>query len=98
MYPSKLAAADIEHRTPTVSRRERINRVIHEELLYARLLSSALAYFQGVINDLKKNSCNAVAQARTEIPLLVTDTESEFPILGSTHIVARAAQRKAISD
>ncbi|HEV2170042.1 MAG TPA: amino acid racemase [Candidatus Binatus sp.] len=97
VYPSRLAAAGIEHRIPNAAQRERINQVIYEELVRARFEPSSLAYFQTVICDLAHDGCDAVALACTEIPLLVSTTESELPILDSTRILARAALREAVA-
>jgi len=97
VYPSKLAPAGIEHRVPNGAQRERINRIIYDELVRARILRSSLVYFQDVIRDLARDGCDAVALACTEIPLLVGEAESELPILDSTRLLARAAVRVAIS-
>lgn len=97
VYPSKLGPAGIAHRLPTPSQRERINRIIYDELVAARFLPSSLAYFQDVIRDLAQNGCDAVALACTEIPLLVSQADSELPILDSTRILACAALRMATS-
>jgi aspartate racemase len=66
-------------------------------LVRARFLPSSLAYFHGVIYDLATNGCDAVALACTEIPLLISEADSELPILDSTRILAHAALRLATS-
>jgi aspartate racemase len=95
VYPSRLAAAGIEHRIPNAAQRERINQIIYYELVRARFEPSSLAYFQSVIRDLASDGCDAVALACTEIPLLVGEDDSGLPILDSTRILARAALREA---
>ncbi len=97
VYPSKLAPAGIDHRIPNTTQRLRINQIIYDELVHARFLPSSLAYFQDVIRDLATDGCDAVALACTEIPLLVSEAESELPILDSTRILARTALRVATS-
>ena len=52
VYPSKLAPAGIEYRVPNVEQRERINQIIYDELVNARILPESRAYFQNVIRDL----------------------------------------------
>ena len=52
VYPSKLAPAGIEYRIPNVEQRERINQIIYDELVNARILPESRAYFQNVIRDL----------------------------------------------
>jgi aspartate racemase len=95
VYPSRLAPAGIDHRVPNPDQREGINQIIYDELVRACFLPSSLAYFQDVIRDLASDGCDAVALACTEIPLLVSEADSELPILDSTRILARAALRRA---
>jgi aspartate racemase len=96
VYPSKITAVGIEHMIPEVKYRERINQIIFDELINARFTSEALAYFKGIINELKNKGCDAVILGCTEIPLLVTQEDSSLPILDSTRLLARAALKKAI--
>jgi aspartate racemase len=97
VYPSRLAAAGIGHRVPNPAQRGRINQIIYDELVRSRFERSSLEYFQDVIRDLKSDGCDAVALSCTEIPLLVTEKDSELPILDSTRILARAALCAATS-
>src|SRR5438132_12046900 len=84
------------HCIPGKKERERINRVIFDELVYAQFTSSSLAYFTEVIRGLKEEGCDAVVLGCTEIPLLVTPETSPLPTLDSTRLLARAALRKAV--
>ncbi len=95
VYASKLGPAGIEYRIPDAGQRARINRIIYDELVYARILPESFAYFQNVIRELAADGCDAVALACTEIPLLIGEAESPLPILDSTRILARAALRRA---
>lgn len=95
VYPSKLAPAGIDCRVPNAEQRARINRIIYEELVYARFIPESRAYFQNVIRELGDSGCDAVALACTEIPLLISPVDSPLPILDSTRIIARAALREA---
>jgi aspartate racemase len=97
VYPSKLASAGIDYRIPNVGQRRRINQIIYDELVCARILQESLAYFQDVIRELAGDGCDAVALSCTEIPLLVNEANSPLPILDSTRILARAALRQAIA-
>lgn len=96
VYPAKLAAAGIEHTVPTAEERERIDRIIFDELVYAKFTPQALSYYLEVIGRLKAVGCDAVVLGCTEIPLLVTPKASPLPTLDSTRILARAAVRKAV--
>ena len=96
VYPSKLTPAGIECRVPKLEQRERINQIIYDELVNARILPESRAYFQNVIRELADGGCDAVALSCTEIPLLISPADSPLPVLDSTRILSRAALRKAI--
>jgi aspartate racemase len=98
VYPSKLKPAGIDYRIPDAQQRQRINQIIYDQLVYARILPESLAYFQDVIAELAADGCDGVALACTEIPLLISEAESPLPILDSTRILARAALRQAVAD
>ena len=95
VYREKLAARGIAHEIPEGDDRERINAIIFNELVYGRLEESSKRYFRSVIEILGARGCDAVILGCTEIPLLVTDTESPLPAIDSTRTLARAALREA---
>src|SRR5512142_2096553 len=96
VYPERLARMGIGHYRPREFERERINQIIFDELVYGRFTSESLAYFNGVIGELKSLGCDAVVLGCTEIPLLVVPERSPLPCLDSTRLLARAALRKAL--
>jgi aspartate racemase len=97
VYPAKLTPRGIDFLIPQPTERERINRIIFDELVYADFRSESLAYFQKVIARVKNEGCDAVILGCTEIPLLVNDSNSPMPTLDSTRILARAALRRSLS-
>ena len=97
VYPPRFAARDIRQVLPPPEQRAEINRIIFDELVNGVIKPEALAYFQGVIADLKAQGCDAVALSCTEIPQLVSEANSPLPVLDSTRLLARAALRKAVS-
>lgn len=52
----------------------------------------------GIIGDLERAGCDAVALSCTEIPLLVTPEASPLPTLDSTRLLAHAAVAMACGD
>ena len=98
VYRTKLDAANIAHLIPESKDRERINKIIFEELVWGRFTSESRACFGEVIGKLKNQGCDAVVLGCTEIPLLVTQESSPLPTLDSTRLLARAALREAISS
>jgi len=96
VYRETLKAAGIDHRVPPAEQRERVHRLIFDELVHGTFQPRTQAYFTELIRSLKDEGCDAVALACTEIPLLMTPESSPLPMLDSTRILARAALRKAV--
>ncbi len=96
VYPEALRTAAIDYRIPTKEQRERIDRIIFDELVSAQILPQSLAYYLEVIRLLQQEGCDAVVLGCTEIPLLVTPESSPLPALDSTRLLAKAAVRKAV--
>ena len=95
VYPAKFAAAGIAREIPPADDRERINRIIFDELVNGHFEEPARRFFQDLIARLKNRGCDAVALSCTEIPLLIGEADSSLPILDSTRLLARAALREA---
>lgn len=97
VYPQELEKRGLAWLRPGEEERERINRIIFDELVYGNFTCESLSYFQQVIEALKRRGCDAVVLGCTEIPLLVNDANSPLPVLDSTRLLARAALRQALS-
>jgi aspartate racemase len=69
-----------------------------DELVYGMTKPESIAYFQSVIRLFKEQGCQAVVLGCTEIPLILNDENSPLPTLDSTHLLARAALRKAVNS
>lgn len=95
VYPTKLAAVNIEHLTPTTNEQGNINEIIFDQLVKGLFTTKSRAYFTKVIDQLKNRGCDAVVLGCTEIPLLITQEDSPLPTLDSTRLLAMAALRKA---
>ena len=96
VYAERLKGAGIEHRIPGSQQREKINRIIFDELVNAEFTPRSLAYMTEIIRTLADEGCDAVVLGCTEIPLLVTPDASPLPTLDSTRLLARAALRKSV--
>jgi aspartate racemase len=96
VYPETLKASGISYHIPRKEQRERIDRIIFDELVNAQFLPRSLAYFVEVIRGMKDEGCDAVVLGCTEIPLLVTPESSPLPMLDSTRLLGKAAVRKAV--
>src|SRR5262249_12102039 len=98
VYPAKLHSRAIKCEIPTAQERQQINAFILDELVYGRFEASTRAYFQQVIAEGKQHGMDAVVLGCTEIPLLISETDSPLPTLDSTRILARAALREAVRE
>jgi aspartate racemase len=96
VYPEKLEQMGIGYMRPTEEQQEQINAIIFGELVRGQQTAESLFYFEQVIEYFKLHGCDAVVLGCTEIPLLVSDSDSPLPTLDSTRTLARAALRHAI--
>jgi aspartate racemase len=96
IYPEKLRARGLEYARPRSAERDEINRIIMDELVYGVFKPEAVAYFQQVIARMKDEGCDAVILGCTEIPLIMSDSNSPLPTLDSTRLLARAALQQAV--
>jgi aspartate racemase len=98
VYADKLAVAGIEWRIPESEDRERLQRIIFDELVVSRVTSEAREEARRIIAMLRsEESCDAIVLGCTELPLLVTEGVSSLPTLDSTRLLARAAIEHAVT-
>jgi aspartate racemase len=97
IYPKVLERFGIATRFPDTADQERIDQIIHKELVYGRFPEPSRLYFNGVFQRLKEEGCQAAVLGCTEIPLLVDPDDCPLPTLDSTRLLARAALRHAVS-
>lgn len=96
VYPPALAACGLAYAIPTVAERERIDRIIFDELVKGVIRPESRAYFEQVFSRLGERGCDAVVMGCTEIPLLIDPARSPLPTLDSTRLLARAALNRAL--
>jgi aspartate racemase len=95
VYPDKLAARGLEYLRPSSADADEIDRIIMEELVYGVFKPEAAETFQRIIGGMKEEGCDSVVLGCTEIPLIISDSNSPLPTLDSTRLLARAALRRA---
>ena len=98
VYRDAAARAGLAMQIPDTSDRDRINRIIFDELVAGRFLPESRDYFNQVMADLKSRGCDAAVLGCTEIPLLVDPLAAPLPTLDSTRLLARAAIREALKE
>jgi aspartate racemase len=96
VYPEKLEQLGIAYLLPTKEQQEHINAIIFDELVRGEQTPESLFYFEQVIESFKTQGCDGVVLGCTELPLLVSESESPLPALDSTRTLARAALRYAL--
>src|SRR5262245_2402852 len=96
VYPESLAAFGIEREIPESDDREKINRIIFDELVNGIFPESSRLYLNEVTEKLKRQGCDAVVLGCTELPLIVRRDDCPLPTLDSTRLLARAALRNAM--
>jgi aspartate racemase len=97
VYPRALARHGIACIKPAAAERAECNRFIMDELVHERFTPQCVAWFQGVIERLRLQGCDAVVLGCTEIPLVISDANACLPTLDSTRLLARAALRFSLS-
>lgn len=95
VYPQACHSAGLECIRPSDERRDRMGRLIMDELVQGVFKPTTVEFFQATIGDFKAAGCDAVILGCTEIPLIIDDGNSPLPTLDSTRLLARAAVRHA---
>jgi aspartate racemase len=96
VYPGKFSEYGLNHHIPDKEDREKINRIIFDELVNGIITEESRNFFYTIIEKLKKLNCDAVVLGCTEIPLIVEPDDSPLPTLDSTRILSKAAVKLAV--
>ncbi len=91
VYERAMTARGIECITPTASEQVEINRIIFDGLIHGRFLAQSQNQYYDTIDRLVERGCDGIAMVCTEIPLLLSQSEVEVPLIDSTRLLARAA-------
>jgi aspartate racemase len=98
VYPEKLGPRGLRYLRPNPDERGEIDRIIMDELVYGVFKPEGISFFQQVIARMKHGGCDAVVLGCTEIPLIISDANSQLPTLDSTRLLARAALARAVQS
>lgn len=97
-YRERIEAAGIEVRVPEADARERVHRVIYDELCLGRIEDASRAAFRALIAELVAHGAQGVILGCTEIGLLVGEGDAEVPLFDTARIHAEAAADWALGD
>ena len=98
VYPDVLNKFGIHSHIPDEDDREKIDKIIFNELVNGIFKQKSRLYFNTVIQKLKDQGCDAVVLGCTEIPLLVDPADCPLPTLDSTRLLSRAALKEALKE
>jgi len=98
VYERALAQRGLERLVPDEPVREQLNTAIFDELCQSIFNAETTQRFVAAIEDLKARGAECVILGCTEIPLIVSETNSPLPVLDSTRLLAKYAVNEATSD
>jgi len=87
----------VEVQIPNEEDRERIHRVIFEELCKGVLKNDSRQAILSIIGKLVGAGCQGIILGCTEIPMLVQPGDTETPLIDTTAIHAQAALERALA-
>ena len=82
--------------TPKPEDRDQINRIIFEELVKGILTPESRQIYVRIIHDLQQRGAQGVILGCTEIPLLITQSDTPIPVFDTTQLHAEYAVREAL--
>lgn len=96
-YRERIEAAGIAVLTPEAGERERVHRIIYDELCLGRILDGSREDYRGIIAGLVARGAQGVILGCTEIGLLIGAGDAEVPLFDTTRIHAEAAADWALA-
>jgi aspartate racemase len=95
-YKERLTSNGLNVIVPEAVERERMNKIIFEELCLGKIEEKSRDFFKSVINSLKIKGAEGIVLGCTEIGLLIKENDSEIPIFDTAAIHAEEAVKKAV--
>ena len=89
---------NIEAIIPSPASRDEGHRIIYEELCCGRLLAKSRQTYLQIIENLKDSGAEAIILGCTEIPLLISQNDTEVPVLDTTTLHAAHAVELATTE
>jgi aspartate racemase len=90
-YSERIEAAGIGVSVPDAAQRERVHRVIYDELCLGRILDASRDDYRAIVADLIAQGAQGVILGCTEIGLLVSAGDADVPLFDTARIHAEAA-------
>lgn len=96
-YRERIEAAGIAVLTPDAAQRERVHRVIYDELCLGRIVDTSRDDYRTIMADLIPRGAQGVILGCTEIGLLVDQNDAAVPLFDTARIHAEAAADWALT-
>lgn len=96
-YRERIEAAGIAVLTPDAMQRERVHRVIYDELCVGRIVDTSRDSYRAIIAGLVARGAQGVILGCTEIGLLVGEGDATVPLFDTARIHAEAAADWALA-
>ncbi|MES2671872.1 MAG: aspartate/glutamate racemase family protein [Pseudomonadota bacterium] len=96
-YRERIEAAGIAVLTPDTAQRERVHRVIYDELCLGRILDASRDDYRTIMADLVARGAQGVILGCTEVSLLVGESDASVPLFDTARIHAEAAADWALA-
>lgn len=96
-FKDRLRAQGIDVVVPEAADRAEIHRVIFEEIVMGKLEEKSRQAYRDIIARQVANGAQGVILGCTEIPLLITQSDSAVPLYDTTVLHALAAVDRALS-
>jgi len=90
-YRERIEAVGIEVQVPDQDERERVHRVIYDELCLGRLLDASRDDYRAIIAGLVARGARGVILGCTEIGMLIGEGDADVPLFDTARIHAEAA-------
>ncbi|MCI0184528.1 aspartate/glutamate racemase family protein [Sulfoacidibacillus ferrooxidans] len=95
-YHDRLKPFGIECMTPSVEHQMMIQEILDTELFRGIMTTEAEQKFIHIIDSMKEQGSDAVILGCTEIPMLISDTNSPLPVLDSTMLFVKKTLETAL--
>lgn len=82
---------------PQKKERDKVHKVIYQELISGIINDDSRREFQAIIKNLKARGAEGVILGCTEIPLLIKEKDSVIPVFDTTMLHARKAVEMALN-
>ncbi|MCG8428792.1 MAG: aspartate/glutamate racemase family protein [Chromatiales bacterium] len=97
-YVGRLQQHGLEVLTPDEPGRERVHRIIYDELCLGEINEVSRRAYREIIDSLVEQGAEGIILGCTEIGMLVKQSDSAVPLFDTTAIHVQAAIEAALSD